>query len=180
MKWAKTVSNTFKVAELRDVFIDGLTTTDKGPKVVVAQSECQLNKQRREKPQRQQELRDGKRVVRERFGVDAETCTGDHACIRISGCPSLTIADNPDPMRLDPVATVTDSCVGCGVCGANAHAASLCPSFYRTDVVQNPTRFDNALDTVRRGWRSLLGKGIEDRAARIESPLLGGAGEGAS
>ncbi|OYN96296.1 thiamine pyrophosphate-dependent enzyme [Enemella evansiae] len=172
VKWAKTVSNTFKVAELRDVFVDALTTTDKGPKVVVAQSECQLNKQRREKPQRQQALRDGKRVVRERFGVDAETCTGDHACIRISGCPSLTITDNPDPMRLDPVATVTDSCVGCGVCGANAHAASLCPSFYRTDVVQNPSRLDHALDTVRHRWRSLLGKGIEDRAARIESPLL--------
>ena len=33
----------------------------------------------------------GERVVRERFGVDSDTCTGDHSCIRLSGCPSLTI-----------------------------------------------------------------------------------------
>ena len=32
----------------------------------------------------------GERVVRERFGVDPDTCTGDHSCIRLSGCPSLT------------------------------------------------------------------------------------------
>ena len=45
----------------------------------------------------------GERVVRERFGVDADTCTGDHSCIRLSGCPSLTIAPNPDPLRREPV-----------------------------------------------------------------------------
>ena len=28
--------------------------------------------------------------------------------------------------------------VGCGLCGENAHAATLCPSFYRAEVVQNP------------------------------------------
>jgi indolepyruvate ferredoxin oxidoreductase alpha subunit len=39
---------------------------------------------------------------------------------------------------VDPVATVIDGCVGCGLCGANAHAATLCPSFYRAEVVQNP------------------------------------------
>jgi indolepyruvate ferredoxin oxidoreductase alpha subunit len=38
---------------------------------------------------------------------------------------------------VDPVATVIDGCVGCGLCGANAHAATLCPSFYRAEVVQN-------------------------------------------
>ena len=68
-------------------------------------------------------------MVRERFGVDADTCTGDHSCIRLSGCPSLTISANPDPLRKDPVATVLDSCVGCGLCGEVAHAAVLCPSF---------------------------------------------------
>ena len=51
-------------------------------------------------------MKDGKRVVRERFGVDADTCTGDHSCIRLSGCPSLTIAANPDPLRKDPVTKV--------------------------------------------------------------------------
>ena len=84
----------------------------------------------------------GKRVVRERFGVDSDTCTGDHSCIRLSGCPSLSIKPNPDPLRTDPVATVLDSCVGCGVCGEVSHAAVLCPSFYKAQIVSNPSGWD--------------------------------------
>jgi indolepyruvate ferredoxin oxidoreductase alpha subunit len=48
------------------------------------------------------------------------------------------LKDNPDPLKVDPVATVIDGCVGCGLCGENAHAATLCPSFYRAEVIQNP------------------------------------------
>ena len=168
VEWAKTVDDTYQVGELRDLFVEALTTDEPGPKVIVAQSECQLNRQRRVKPQTQARIKEGKRVVRERFGVDEDTCTGDHACIRISGCPSLSIKPNPDPMRTDPVATVLDSCVGCGVCGANAHAASLCPSFYRTDVVINPTWWDTMLARLRRGWISMLSGPIERRAAKFE------------
>ncbi|MEU7767281.1 indolepyruvate ferredoxin oxidoreductase subunit alpha [Nocardia sp. NPDC049190] len=168
VKWAKTIDHTYDVTTVRDTFIEALTTDEPGPKVLVMQSECQLNAQRREKTKRAKALEDGKRVVRERFGVDPETCTGDHACIRVSGCPSLTISDNPDPMRTDPIATVLDSCVGCGVCGANAHAAVLCPSFYRTDVVYNPTRRDRLLARLRTWWIGLLVRGIERRAAELE------------
>lgn len=168
VKWVRTVRNTFKVAELRDLFVHALTTPESGPKVVVAQSECQLNRQRRVKPERAQQIKEGKRVVVERFGVDADTCTGDHACIRISGCPSLSIKPNPDPMRTDPVATVLDSCVGCGVCGANAHAAALCPSFYRTDTILNPTRLDRALAAVRTRWVRAASRGLERRAMEFE------------
>lgn len=167
--WVRTVSNTYQVAELRDLLVDALTTEESGPKVVVAQSECQLNRQRRVKPETQRQVAAGKRVVRERFGVDADTCTGDHACIRISGCPSLSIKPNPDPMRTDPVATVLDSCVGCGVCGANAHAASLCPSFYRTDSIINPSFWDRTLARMRRTWIRLLSSPVERRAARFEA-----------
>jgi indolepyruvate ferredoxin oxidoreductase alpha subunit len=87
--------------------------------------------------------------VRERFGVDSDTCTGDHSCIRLSGCPSLSIKANPDPLRTDPVATVLDSCVGCGVCGEVSHAAVLCPSFYKARIVSNPTAWDRFLARVR-------------------------------
>ena len=169
VKWARTIDDTYDVGRLRDLFIKALTTKEPGPKVIVAQSECQLNRQRRVKPERAEAIKAGKRVVRERFGVDEETCTGDHACIRISGCPSLTIKSNPDPLRTDPVATVLDSCVGCGVCGANAHAAALCPSFYRTDVVHNPTRRDRVLAKVRSRWITRLSSGIERRAAEFEA-----------
>jgi indolepyruvate ferredoxin oxidoreductase, alpha subunit len=168
VKWARTIKNTYDVGKVRDTFIEALTTDEPGPKVLVMQSECSLNAQRRIKRDRAKALADGKRVVRERFGVDAETCTGDHACIRISGCPSLTIASNPDPMRTDPIATVLDSCVGCGVCGANAHAAVLCPSFYRTDVIDNPNRRERFLVAVRSWWIKIASRGIESRAARFE------------
>ncbi|WP_336658826.1 indolepyruvate ferredoxin oxidoreductase subunit alpha [Leucobacter sp. USHLN153] len=168
VKWAKTMNNTYDIAKLKKIFVEAFTTKTEGPKVVIAQSECQLNRQRRVKPKMQQDIKEGKRVVRQRFGVDAETCTGDHACIRISGCPSLTLKDNPDPMRTDPVATVIDSCVGCGVCGANAHAASLCPSFYRTDVVINPSLSDRLLGKIRSGWMSMLSSPVERRASQYE------------
>jgi indolepyruvate ferredoxin oxidoreductase, alpha subunit len=168
VKWARTIKNTYDVGKVRDTFIEALTTEEPGPKVLVMQSECSLNAQRRIKRDRAKALADGKRVVRERFGVDAETCTGDHACIRISGCPSLTIASSPDPMRTDPIATVLDSCVGCGVCGANAHAAVLCPSFYRTDVIDNPNRRERFLVAVRSWWIKIASRGLERRAARFE------------
>jgi indolepyruvate ferredoxin oxidoreductase alpha subunit len=97
-------------------------------------------------------------VVRERFGVDSDTCTGDHSCIRLSGCPSLSIKPNPDPLRTDPVATVLDSCVGCGLCGEVSHAAVLCPSFYRAQIVSNPTRWDRLTERLCStviGWLQL-------------------------
>jgi indolepyruvate ferredoxin oxidoreductase alpha subunit len=94
-------------------------------------------------------LASGERVVRVKYGVDEDTCTGDHSCIRLSGCPTLTVKENPDPLRSDPVATVIDGCVGCGLCGENAHAAVLCPSFYRAEVIQNPNLWDRFVAGVR-------------------------------
>jgi len=169
VEWAKTVDNTYDIAHMRDVFLEALTEPIRGPKVLVAQSECQLNRQRRVKPAMAAAVAKGERVVRERFGVDPDTCTGDHACIRVSGCPSLNIAPNPDPMRIDPIATVLDSCVGCGVCGANAHAASLCPSFYRTDVIVNPNGWDRFIGRIRTWWIGVLARGPERRIARFEA-----------
>ena len=98
VKWVRTITRTYDVAGMRDVLKEALTTNEKGPKVIVAQSECALNQQRRLKPLTIQRIKDGKRVVREKFGVDAETCTGDHSCIRLSGCPSLSIKTNPGPV----------------------------------------------------------------------------------
>jgi indolepyruvate ferredoxin oxidoreductase alpha subunit len=142
VKWVRTMTRTYDVAAMRDAIREALTTKQKGPKVLVAQSECMLNRQRREEPLARNAAGEGRRVEREKFGVDADTCTGDHSCIRLSGCPSLTIKPNPDPLRPDPVATVLESCVGCGLCGEVAHVAVLCPSFYRTDVISNPNAWD--------------------------------------
>ena len=135
-----------------------MTTPTRGPKVVIAEGECQLNRQRRIAPQLRKLEKDGGRVVRQKFGVDEEVCTGDHSCIRLSGCPSLTIKPSSDPLRLDPVAHVDNSCVGCGVCGEVAHAAILCPSFYRADVVSNPTRWERLPTSSARARDPLAGR----------------------
>ena len=146
--WVRTVDN-YRVAEVARTLKEAMTTDYQGLKVIVAEGECQLERQRKLRPLISKNLSEGKRTVRVKYGVDEDTCTGDHSCIRLSGCPTLTVKDNPDPLRRDPVATVIEGCVGCGLCGENAHAAVLCPSFYRAEVVQNPGFFDKALEKLR-------------------------------
>ncbi len=169
VKWVRTLTRTYDVARMRDVLKDALTTAVNGPKVIIAQSECMLNKQRRVRPLMRKRLEAGERVVRERFGVDPDTCTGDHSCIRLSGCPSLTLAPNPDPLRREPVTKVINSCVGCGLCGEVAHAAVLCPSFYRASVIANPTRWDRLKDNARATVIGWLQRRIDRRQELIAS-----------
>jgi indolepyruvate ferredoxin oxidoreductase alpha subunit len=167
VKWVRTITRTYDLVAMRDVLKEALTTKEKGPKVIVAQSECSLNMQRRTKPLLLKREQEGKRVVREKFGVDADTCTGDHSCIRLSGCPSLTIAPSKDPLRKDPVATVIESCVGCGLCGEVAHAARLCPSFFRTEIISNPTVWDCLKASFRNGVIQFLQRRSDRRLANI-------------
>ncbi|MDP1955180.1 MAG: indolepyruvate ferredoxin oxidoreductase subunit alpha [Polaromonas sp.] len=148
IQWLRTV-HTYHVEQMRQTLNEAFTTDFKGLKVIIAEGECQLERQRRIKPWLAGLLKKGKRVVRVKYGVDEDVCNGDHACIRLSGCPTLTLKDNPDPLKVDPVATVIDGCVGCGLCGANAHAATLCPSFYRAEVIQNPKWHERLLGSVR-------------------------------
>jgi indolepyruvate ferredoxin oxidoreductase alpha subunit len=148
VKWVKQ-TQTYDMRGTLKILREALSTQFRGPKVIVAEGECQLNRQRRVRPLMRKAIQGGERVVRERFGVDPDTCTGDHSCIRLSGCPSLTVKDNPDPLRTDPVAHVDNSCVGCGVCGEVADAAVLCPSFYRAELVYNPSHWDRLIGKVR-------------------------------
>ncbi len=148
VQWMRTV-HTYHVEKMRRTFDEAFTSDFNGLKVIIAEGECQLERQRRIKPWIAGLLKAGKRVVRVKYGVDEDVCTGDHACIRLSGCPTLTLKDSPDPLRVDPVATVIDGCVGCGLCGENAHAATLCPSFYRAEVIRNPKLHERLLDGLR-------------------------------
>jgi indolepyruvate ferredoxin oxidoreductase, alpha subunit len=163
--WVRTITRTYDVGRMRDVLKEALTTAVKGPKVIIAQSECMLNKERRVRPLMRKRLQRGERVVRERFGVDPDTCTGDHSCIRLSGCPSLTLAPNPDPLRREPVTKVINSCVGCGLCGEVAHAAVLCPSFYRASIIANPTAWDRFKHKLRSAVIGALQRRIDARLA---------------
>jgi indolepyruvate ferredoxin oxidoreductase alpha subunit len=146
--WLRTV-RTYGVAKMTATLKEAMRTAERGLKVIIADGECMLARQRRVRADDAGKLKRGERVVKTRYGVDDEICTGDHSCIRLSGCPSLTVKPNPDPLRSDPVAAVVESCVGCGLCGEVAHAAVLCPSFYRADVVSNPTWWDRKLADLR-------------------------------
>ena len=154
VNWLREIDHTYDVPKMCDVFREALTTEYQGPKVIIASSECMLNRQRRERPLRSEAIKAGQRIEVARFGIDEDICTGDHACIRLSGCPSLSLKTIDDPLRDDPVAHIDQTCVGCGNCGEVADAAALCPSFYRVDIVHNPTGYER--------WRA----GLRTRAIR--------------
>ena len=148
VKWLKTI-RTYSVDVMVKTLREAMTTSFDGLKVIIADGECMLARQRRLKTDNSQKIKAGLKVVTPRFGVDDEICTGDHSCIRLSGCPSLTIKPNPDPLRTDPVAHVINSCVGCGLCGEIAHAAVLCPSFYKAERIQNPGQIEKVIHRIR-------------------------------
>ena len=168
VKWIRQIDHTYDVAKVRDTVREALLTDFKGPKVIVASSECMLNKQRREKPIRNKAIKEGRRVDVPRFGVDADICTGDHACIRLSGCPSLSVKRLDDPLRDDPIAHIDQTCVGCGNCGEVADAAVLCPSFYRADVVHNPGGFERWRAGLRGKVRHWLQTRRDGKRLRLE------------
>jgi indolepyruvate ferredoxin oxidoreductase alpha subunit len=168
--WVRRVNN-YRVSTMVKALREARTTREKGLKVIVASGECQLARQRRIRPELVRAVARGDRVVRTRYWVDEETCTGDHSCIRLSGCPSLTIKPNPDPLRSDPVAHVNNDCVGCGLCGEVSHAAQLCPSFARIDIIQNPNAWDR------------FARGVSDRLIRLfggDAPASDPASAGAA
>jgi indolepyruvate ferredoxin oxidoreductase alpha subunit len=154
VSWIKRV-RTYGVSKVVRTLREALNTPQKGLKVIIADGECQLARQRRIRPEMAKRSAAGERVVRTRFWVDPDVCTGDHSCIRLSGCPSLTIKPNEDKLRTDPVAHVNNDCVGCGLCGEVSHAAQLCPSFAEINVIENPNawdRFRHRLAQTVMGW----------------------------
>jgi indolepyruvate ferredoxin oxidoreductase alpha subunit len=156
VKWLRTV-HSYDVGTMKETLADAFTTAEPGLKVVVAEGECQLERQRRLQGWLARRQEAGDRVERVRYGIDEEVCTGDRACVRLSGCPSLTVKEPSNPLRVDPVTTVNSGCVGCGLCGELAQTAALCPSFYRIEVVARPGAWERFIAKVR-GWatRALL------------------------
>jgi indolepyruvate ferredoxin oxidoreductase alpha subunit len=148
VKWIRTVDS-YQIGQMLRTLRDALTTRYQGLKVIIARGECQLERQRRERPLLRRRVASGQSAVQPRFGVDPDVCTGDHSCMRVNGCPSLTLRESPDPLRDDPIAHVDQTCVGCGVCGEVAHAAVLCPSFYEVRLVHNPARWRRWLGRLR-------------------------------
>jgi indolepyruvate ferredoxin oxidoreductase, alpha subunit len=164
--WIRRV-RTYGVAGVANALREALRTRTKGLKVVIADGECQLARQRRIRPENARKVAAGQRIVRTRFWIDPEVCTGDHSCIRLSGCPSLTLKPSEDPLRTDPIAHVNNDCVGCGLCGEVAHAAQLCPSFAQIDIIQNPSVLDRLRRRVSAALMRMLGARPTPVAARL-------------
>jgi indolepyruvate ferredoxin oxidoreductase alpha subunit len=148
VEWIRTV-HTYEVGSVKKIISEAFSSSFNGLKVIIAEGECQLERQRRLKPIKTQALKLKKRFVRVKYGVDENTCTGDHSCIRLSGCPTLTVKPSGDPLKVDPVAHVTDGCVGCGLCGENAIEATLCPSFYKAEIINNPNFKERSISWFR-------------------------------
>ena len=70
--WVRQIDRTYDVAKMRDTLKEALTTKSPGPKVIVASSECMLNKQRRVKPLFNKSVKErrahGARALRRRRG----------------------------------------------------------------------------------------------------------------
>jgi len=162
VRWLRQV-HSYHVARMVKTLRQAMTSEQPGLKVIIASGECQLAQQRKRAPERAADLAAGRRTLNPRFAIDADLCSGDHACIRLSGCPALTIAANPDPWRDFPVARVNQNCLGCGLCGEIAHAARTCPSFFRAEIVHNPTRLERWMNRLS----SFLIRALQDR---VEEP----------
>src|SRR5437660_12257278 len=134
------------------------TTNVTGQEVEIGHGKWHPERERRQLPLNRTRAAAGQTVVQPRFGVDPEVCTGDHSCMRLNGCPSLTLRESPDPLREDPIAHVDDTCVGCGVCGEVAHAAVLCPSFYQVRGIATPGPWTRLVDRLRRAVISALAR----------------------
>ena len=63
VKWQRKV-RTYNVSKMVKTLKEAMTTTQKGLKVIIAESECMLAKQRRVKAERTKLIREGKRAVR--------------------------------------------------------------------------------------------------------------------
>ena len=156
LTWIEYVDS-YSLEESKRVIGKALNARGQGLRVVISNNECMLARQRRERPAKAEALKAGKTVLKEKFGVDEEVCTGDHSCMRLNGCPSLTLKESSDPLKETPVAHVDEGCFACGHCGEVAHAAQLCPSFYKAEAVQNAGALRRAASSVNQGLLSMMG-----------------------
>ena len=155
VQWIKRV-NGYDVEETRQVLEEALDARGPQLRVVISDQECMLARQRRERPTRAAAEKAGKTLEHARYGVDEEVCTGDHSCMRLSGCPSLTLRPAKDPLKDGPTAFVDESCVACGLCGSAAMTARLCPSFYSARRLANPSGWQRLGNAVGAGFLKML------------------------
>lgn len=154
--WIRHVDS-YNITATRAALEEALDGRAKGLRVIMSGNECMLAKKRRGNAQMAKALAGGAPVRRARYGVDADICTGDHSCIRLSGCPSLTLKVASDPLKDGPTAYVDKNCAACNLCGENAHAAQLCPSFYKARGIVNGSPWQRWKAAINARLLSVMG-----------------------
>lgn len=154
--WIRRVDS-YRVAETMATLREALDARDKGLRAIISDNECMLTKKRRGKVGETAARNKGLPISKARFGVDPEVCVGDHSCIRLSGCPSLTVRDSGNPLRDGPAAHVDETCNACSLCGEAAQAGQLCPSFYRARGIENPGSWERFKARLGRRLTGLMG-----------------------
>lgn len=138
VRWLKRVDS-YSVSSVMKTFREAFDARGQGLRVIISDAECMLARRRRARKIDSERQKLGQPIGRAKYGVDAEVCTGDHSCMRLNGCPSLTLAPVTDPLKDGPTAMVDNDCAACNLCGEIAHAATLCPSFYKASGIVNAT-----------------------------------------
>ena len=92
VEWVRQIDRTYDVGKMRDTLQRGADHEGEGSeghRRVVGMHAQQAAP--REAAGRQGGQATASAWCKPRFGVDEDVCTGDHACIRLSGCPSLSV-----------------------------------------------------------------------------------------
>ncbi|MBK8908128.1 MAG: indolepyruvate ferredoxin oxidoreductase subunit alpha [Rhodospirillales bacterium] len=154
--WLRRV-DAYDVGRTLRILRQALDRRGQGVRVVISDAECALAKGRRRRKLDAERAKAGLPTRKERYGVDEEVCVGDHSCMRLNGCPSLTLRPARDPLKDAPTATVAPDCVACDLCGQVAQAAKLCPSFYKASTTVQPNRWQSLRARLNRRLLAAVG-----------------------
>ena len=164
VKWLRMVDS-YDVTKMRATFDEAFTTDFAGLKVIIAEGECQLERQRRVKPWRARQLARAQarraREVRRGRG---------HVLGRSLVHPAVGLSDAVGEADVRSAAGRSGRDGArwlrrLRLCGENAHAASLCPSFYRGEVIQNPNWRDRVVGARAPRGDRLDATGMNESAA---------------
>lgn len=133
--WVKKV-NPFDFYQMLETMLDAYSE-NKGLRVVICDGECTLARTRRELPIIESKIAHGDTVKEVKYKIDEDICSGCFPCEKYSGCPSVTVVKNPNPLRTGYIKQTEETCTGCGVCGITS-IFGLCPSTYRVTEIHNP------------------------------------------
>lgn len=135
--WVRTVDS-YRLGETIETLRRALDAEGGGRRAVVCDNPCMLAKKRRGNRFKAEAAKAGLPLRQARMGVDPEICSGDRSCMRLNGCPALTVAAREDPVREGSVTHIDETCAACSLCAEAAQCIPLCPSFHRARGTINP------------------------------------------